>query len=81
MPNPTPSPTHIKQEIRTMPWKCIDCRASFQGPTDRTPEGGCPFCHSRNVIDINVTPVSEAEANETFKALKGFVQLAGGQLS
>lgn len=40
----------------TMPWKCIDCRASFQGPADRSPANGCPRCQSRHVIDINVTP-------------------------
>ncbi len=61
MPNQTPS--------ETMPWKCLDCRALFVGPTDRTPEAGCPVCASSQVIDINVTPISAAEARKIEQAV------------
>jgi len=42
---------------RTMTWKCLDCRGTFQGPTNRPPSGGCAHCGSTNVIDCNAAPV------------------------
>ena len=44
--------------MTTMPWKCIDCKNRFYGPTNRAPANGCPKCGSKHVFDINVTPVS-----------------------
>lgn len=38
---------------RTMPWKCLSCRATFNGPTDRKSDP-CPHCGSTETIDINI---------------------------
>ena len=45
----------------TMPWKCLDCSAVFDGPTDRCPDAGCPQCGSSTVIDLSVETVPEEE--------------------
>ena len=46
------------QRLPSMPWKCVSCRHDFHGPVDRAPEGGCPACGSRQIIDCNVQPVA-----------------------
>jgi DNA-directed RNA polymerase subunit RPC12/RpoP len=53
----------------TMFWKCLDCHAKFEGPTDRDPPNGCAVCGSHNVFDINVSfagfaPLREASFQE-----------------
>ena len=47
---PMPSPT-------TMPWKCLDCGAKFDGPLDRAPVNGCAVCGSRKIFDCNLDVV------------------------
>ena len=42
----------------TMPWRCIDCTNTFEGPVDHSPRGGCPLCGSAHVFDCNVAPPS-----------------------
>lgn len=42
-----------------MQWHCIECHTSFQGPTDRSPENGCPNCGSRCIFDCNVEFVGQ----------------------
>lgn len=42
---------------QTMPWKCLDCGAKFDGPLDRAPAGGCAVCGSRKIFDCNVDVV------------------------
>jgi DNA-directed RNA polymerase subunit RPC12/RpoP len=60
--NPTPSPQDLRSEfvpveLVTMKWKCLSCRAVFDGPTDHAPKRGCPKCGSHIIFDINVKPL------------------------
>jgi DNA-directed RNA polymerase subunit RPC12/RpoP len=64
--------------LRTMPWHCIDCKETFEGPQDRTPENGCPKCGSRNLFDCNVdlskaVPVVICPACRGVQSLQSFV--------
>jgi len=43
----------------SMKWHCLACHADFQGPTDRTPAGGCAHCGSRQIFDLNVEFLGE----------------------
>lgn len=61
IPAPEPSVDLTEFEIvaePTMPWKCIDCTNTFDGPVDHSPSGGCPLCGSSQVFDCNVVPPS-----------------------
>jgi hypothetical protein len=58
----------------TMPWKCLSCRAVFDGPRNRPPPEGCAVCGSREVIDVNVSPLPEGPL------LRNCLQAAGKTL-
>lgn len=47
--------------MKTMSWKCTACKTKWAHPLDGTVPAGCPKCWSKQIFDINVSPVSASE--------------------
>lgn len=56
---------------KSMQWHCLECHINFDGPSDRSPKGGCPQCASHSVIDINVRPLTRADLGTRYRDTTG----------
>ena len=66
-----------------MKWHCLECRKSFQGPTDHQPKEGCAHCGSHRIFDCNIEIGPFSELPEHIQVLVmddhgNFTGIAGG---